>query len=193
MVNRPTLSKDLNSKAFREYYFLKEELVDFCKENGLQITGSKSELAERIATYLDTGEKYTTHNNKKKNVKIDNITLDTLIEENFVCSEKHRSFYKEHIGNNFSFNVTFQKWLKSNPGKSYKDSINAYYLILEEKKSNNKKVIDKQFEYNTYIRDFFEDNKGLSLNDAIKCWNYKKMNRGSHKYEKDDLKALKSL
>ena len=33
---------------------------------------------------------------------IEEITLDTIIEENFVCSEKHRAFYKEQIGNSFS-------------------------------------------------------------------------------------------
>jgi len=52
-------------------------------------------------------------------------------------------------------------------------------------------LLDSQFEYNTYIRDFFNDNKNLKLEDAIKCWNYKKKNKGSHKYEKDDLKVLK--
>lgn len=120
----------------------------------------------------------------------DEITLDTIIEENFVCSEKHRKFYKEHIGNNFSFNVSFQKWLKSSAGKTYQDSIDAYYQILEDKKKN-KTTIDKQFEYNTYVRDFFNDNKNKSLDEAIKWWKYKKSIKGHNKYEKDDLKALK--
>ena len=90
--------------------------------------------------------------------------------------EKHRAFFKERIGKSFSFNVLFQKWLKSNAGKTYKDSINAYYKILEDKK-NNKTTIDKQFEYNTYIRDFFNDNKDKTLDDAIKCWKYKNSSR----------------
>ena len=28
---------------------------------------------------------------------VDEITLDTRIEENFVCPKKHRAFYKEQI------------------------------------------------------------------------------------------------
>lgn len=87
---------------------------------------------------------------QKKAQIIGNITTDTEIEPNFVCSEKHRAFFKEHIGNGFSFNAAFQKWLKSNTGKTYADAITAYYRILEEKK-NGKTKIDKQFEYNTYI------------------------------------------
>lgn len=49
--------------------------------------------------------------------------LDTKIEQDFVCSEKHRAFFKQHIGKSFSFNVAFQKWLKSNSGRTYREAI----------------------------------------------------------------------
>ena len=189
MEERPNLDIKLDSKTFKEYYYLKEELIDFCRKNNLQTTGGKLELIERIANFLDTGERTYKNHNNKKTIITHEITLDTIIEGNFVCSEKHRAFYKEQIGNSFSFNVTFQKWLKSNAGKTYQDSIIAYYQILEDKKKN-KTTIDKQFEYNTYIRDFFKDNKDKSLEQAIKCWKYKKSLKGHNKYERDDLKAL---
>lgn len=189
MSERPNLDIKLDSKTFKDYYYLKEELIDFCRKNNLQTTGGKLELTERIANFLDTGERtYKSHTSRKTTI-INEITLDTIIEENFVCSEKHRAFYKEQIGNNFSFNVAFQKWLKTNSGKTYRDSIVAYYQILEDKKKN-KTTIDKQFEYNTYIRDFFNDNKDKSLEQAIKCWKYKKSLKGHNKYEKEDLKVL---
>ena len=191
MSERPNLDNSLDSKTFKEYYYLKEELVDFCRKNNLQTTGGKIELTERIAKFLETGERTYKSHNIRKNVIIDEITIHTIIEENFVCSEKHRAFYKEKIGNNFSFNVAFQKWLKSNSGKTYQDSINAYYQILEDKKKN-KTIIDKQFEYNTYIRDFFYDNKDKNLEQAITCWKYKKSLKGHNKYERDDLKILSS-
>ena len=186
---RPDLNNNLDSKTFMEYYYLKEELIDFCRKNNLQTTGGKLELTERIAHFLDTGERiYKTHTTRKNKI-IDEITPDTIIEENFVCSEQHRAFYKEQIGDRFTFNVAFQKWLKNNAGKTYQNSIDAYYQILENKK-NNKTIIDKQFEYNTYIRDFFNDNKDKSLEQAIKCWKYKKSLKGHNKYEKKDLEIL---
>ena len=191
MNQRPDLSNELDSKTFKDYYYLKEELMDFCRKNNLQTTGGKVELTERIAKFLDTGEKETKNHDSRRTKIVDEITLDTIIEENFVCSEKHRVFYKEIIGKNFSFNVLFQKWLKSNSGKTYKDSIDAYYQILEDKKKN-KTTIDKQFEYNTYIRDFFYDNKDKSLEQAIKCWKYKKSLKGHNKYERTDLIALEN-
>ena len=187
-MERPKLSIDLDSKTFKNYYYLKEELIDFCKKNHLQTTGSKLELNERIECFLETGTKITTKHKRKTQI-IDEITLDSIIEDNFICSNKHRKFFEKEIGKTFSFNVLFQKWLKNNQGKTYKESIEAYYKILETKK-NKKTDIDKQFEYNTYIRDFFKDNKDKKLQDAIKCWKYKKSIKGHNKYEKSDLKIL---
>ena len=189
MSERPDLDITLDGKTFREYYYLKEELVDFCRKHNLQAAGGKLELTDRIAEFLDTGKRSSATHIKRKSPSVGEIALDTVIESNFVCSEKHRAFYKEHIGKGFSFNVLFQKWLKSNAGKTYRESIDAYYQILEDKKKN-KTTIDRQFEYNTYIRDFFTDNKDKNLEQAIKCWKYKKSLKGHNKYEREDLKIL---
>lgn len=53
---RPPLTKALKSEDFKEYYFLKEELKDFCKKEGLKVSGRKNQLEERIIYYLDTGK-----------------------------------------------------------------------------------------------------------------------------------------
>lgn len=188
-MTRPILNKNLDSKTFRSFYFLKEELVDFCRKNGLPTSGGKVEITDRIAHFLDTGEIMPASRERTMTVQIGNIDLNTKIEPNFVCTEKHRAFFKEHIGATFSFNVALQKWLKSNTGKTYKEAIGAYYQILEEKKKGKTKI-DRQFEYNTYIRDFFADNQGKSLEDAIKCWKYKKQMRGDNRYERADFIAL---
>lgn len=191
MSERPELSRDISAEVFRNYYYLKEELVKFCRKYDLQTTGSKQELTDRIAYFLETGKKKSASSKRIQAESIGEITENTLIEANIVCSEKHRAFFKERIGKTFSFNVAFQKWLKSNAGKTYADAIQAYYAILEEKKKS-KTVIDKQFEYNTYIRDFFADNNGMSLENAIKCWKYKKSLKGHNRYEKTDLIALEN-
>jgi len=189
MSERPELNKKLDAATFRSFYYLKQELADFCKENGLPTSGSKIELTNRIAYFLDTGKVQNPSPRRISAVMIGTLTEDTVIEPNIVCSEKHRAFFCEKIGKSFSFNVPFQKWLKANAGKTYGDAIRAYYRILEEKKQT-KTEIGGQFEYNTYIRDFFADNPGKSLHDAIVCWNYKKGLPGHHRYEQSDLRAL---
>ena len=189
MSERPALSNKMKSEEFLEYYYLKEELVYFCRENGLPTSGGKAELTERIAYYLDTGKIKAQKTVRTQKPKITAITRDSIIESDLVCSEIHRAFFKCEIGESFSFNVAFQKWLRSNSGKTYADAIAAYKEIKSMKKPG-KKDIDKQFEYNTYVRDFFDDNKGASLADAIKCWKYKKSIKGSNRYERSDLTAL---
>lgn len=190
---RPDLDLKLSAGIFRQYYYLKEELVDFCRRNNLQATGSKSELSERIAVFLESGKRTRAEHKTRKTQSAGEIKPNNIIEENFVCSEKHRAFFKKQVGKTFSFNVAFQKWLKSNAGKTYADAITAYHQILQEKKSaKGKGEIEKQFEYNTYIRDFFAANKDKTLEQAIKCWKFKKSQKGHNKYEASDLAVLQT-
>ena len=189
LMGMPKLDKNLNAEEFKQYYFLKDELKDFCRLEGLKVSGSKHDLENRIIHYLKTGE-----NLKEPVIKeISNkhpykITLDSKLGENFRCSEDKREFFENKIGKSFKFKVKFRKWLKANPEKTYRDAIEAYHEIQNSKE---KTKIDKQFQYNQYIRDFFEDNDDRTLEDAIKCWNYKKSIKGHNRYEKCDLEALK--
>ena len=148
---RPQLTKDLKSAEFKEYYFLKEELKDFCKKEGLKVSGSKNQLEERIIYYLDTGKSLDnsrsienknnySKSNSNKATTYEEITLDSILGENFKCSEDKREFFEKEIGKGFKFKVKFQKWLKVNPDKTYQDAINAYY---ELQNSKEKTKIDK--------------------------------------------------
>ena len=42
MSERPVLSKNLNSATFMQYYYLKKELIEFCRESGLSTLGGKN-------------------------------------------------------------------------------------------------------------------------------------------------------
>ena len=182
------LTNDLTPDEFKQYYFLKEELKDFCRDEGLKVSGSKEDLEKRIIHYLATGEELSEAEVKRQSFeKSGEITLHSKLGENFRCSEDKRAFFEKHIGKGFKFKVKFQKWLKSNPDKTYQDAIVAYSDIQNSKE---KTEIGRQFQYNQYIRDFFEDNDDKSLDDAIICWKYKKSIKGHNKYEKSDLGAL---
>ena len=109
------------------------------------------------------------------------ISLDDVIPQDVLCSQELRAFFMEHIGKGFHFKAEFQDWLHNNAGKTYKEAVAAYHSI------EHPKEIKPQFEYNQYIRDFFADNKGATLKDAIRCWHWKKLQPGSHRYEKSDI------
>ena len=93
-MKRPILDRQLDSDTFRSFYYLKEELVCFCRENQLPVTGGKKELTERVAHYLDTGEAMAASPVENKRIaRIKTICEDDVIEHNIVCSELHRPFF----------------------------------------------------------------------------------------------------
>lgn len=188
-MTRPLLTKQLTPEEFKDYYFLKDELKEFCRQEGLKVSGNKEDLEKRILHYLSTGESLKESDIKYESKETSSeIKLDSKLGENFRFSEDKREFFKKEIGSSFKFKVKFQKWIKANPDKTYRDAIDAYFEIQNSKE---KTEIGKQFQYNQYIRDFFENNKEKSLNDAIKCWKYKKGLKGHNRYEDSDLSVLK--
>ena len=188
-MERPDLEKNMDADLFLSFYYLKEELIDFCRLNRLSTQGGKIEITDRIAHFLRTGERkqYTVKRAVQRKRTLSELSLNSIIEKNIKCSEVHRTFFKNQIGPTFRFNVRFQNWLKENSGKKYSDAIEAYQNILNDKTPTK---IDRQFEYNTYIRDFFDDNKNLNLQQAISCWKFKKSQPGHNKYEQRDLESL---
>ena len=188
-MDRPDLEKNMDADLFLSFYYLKEELIDFCRLNRLSTQGGKIEITDRIAHFLRTGERkqYTVKRAVQRKRTLSELSLNSIIEKNVKCSEVHRTFFKNQIGPTFRFNLRFQNWLKENSGKKYSDAIEAYQNILNDKTPTK---IDRQFEYNTYIRDFFDDNKNLNLQQAISCWKFKKSQPGHNKYEQRDLESL---
>lgn len=49
---RPKLNKELNAKVFRNYYYLKEEMINFCRINNIPCTGSKEDLSEKLRLFF---------------------------------------------------------------------------------------------------------------------------------------------
>jgi uncharacterized protein (DUF433 family) len=172
-------------------YYLKNDLIDLCKQYALPTSGSKENLLEYISNFIQN-KSVKKIKSKQKIVTNDfEPSLEKMIDIHYSNNEVHRRFFKENIGEHFKFNVQFMNWMEENKGKkTYHDAIEMYHKIALDKKSGKKTIIGKQFEYNQYTRDFFADNPDLSRADCITCWNYKKQHMGNHSYEKDDLKIL---
>ena len=56
MSERPDLNKELDGETFRSFYYLKEELVEFCRDNNLPVSGGKIELTDRIKEQISKGK-----------------------------------------------------------------------------------------------------------------------------------------
>ena len=184
---RPNLTKDISIGDFRDFYWLKQELQVFCRENGLSPSGSKAEITDRIEIFLQTGEIKKPIRKPKTNKKVvpqEDLSLNTVITENHRCSQHVRAFFKSVIPN-FHFSTFIQNYFKNNIGKTYRDAVDAWYEEEERMKDPSyKKRIGPQFEYNQFVRDFFSDvnNQGKSRKEAIEAWNEIKKLPGSNQY-----------
>ncbi|MEM7333106.1 MAG: DUF6434 domain-containing protein [Chloroflexota bacterium] len=197
MNQRPKLTKEISVADFRDFYWLKKELVEFCRAEGLSRQGGKLEIADRIESYLTTGRK---ESKPKKPKAISNfdwnnepLTVKTIITDNYKNSENVRTFFTAHIGNRFKFSVPFMNWMKGNHGKTLGDAIEAWHEINQNKKAKkDKKNIAPQFEYNRYIRDFLEDNPTATRAEAIEHWKIKRSMRGDNVYRKSDVENFRN-
>jgi hypothetical protein len=188
---RPVLNKQISIKDFNDFYWLKVELVDFCRKIGCSSSGGKIEIANRIAEYLETGKvvKRTTSKKKKLPKSTHPITEDTIIGIDYRAYKEKTEFLKSHIGKNFHFTIHLLDYFNENTGiKTYRDLINEYHKEQKLRKDPNYvSKIAPQFEYNTYIRDFMKNNPDKTRSDAIKYWKIKKSKPGNNKYSKNDV------
>ncbi len=192
-MDKPILDKEMSVEDFNDFYWLKKELVAFCRTIGLPSSGGKIEISNRIRTYLLTGEIVKQEKHKPKiQSKFDwaneVLTKDTLITDNYKNGANVRNFFIKEIGTHFKFNVIFMKWMKKHTGKTLGDAVEEYKRIEALKKDPNYlSEISPQFEYNRYMRAFLKDNPNLSSKDAMKFWKLKSVQRGATEYNPKDL------
>ena len=76
-------------------------------------------------------------NSRIKKAKQLPVSLDEEIVPNLVCSQELRAFFVEHLGSGFRYTVAFQRWLHENPGKTYRDALEAYKTLKQRKVSES--------------------------------------------------------
>ena len=185
---RPPLDNHISVEDFRAYYWLKEELVVFCREHHLSTAGSKIEITDRIAYYLEHGTAPATLKQKpisRASAKSDGpFALDQLIRANYRSDEEHRQFFERMIGPHFKFTTGFMRFCKENAGKqTYADAV-KWWLAEQTRKHDPdfKPEIAPQFEYNRFIQAYFEHNPNGTREEAIRLWKEIRSQPGDNVY-----------
>ena len=139
-MSRPDLNENISLTDFQNFYWLKQELIDFCIRNGMDTSDGKTEITDRIALFLSTGEVVKSRSKRnaisKSELDTSEINLNTVITINNKNSEKIRAYMIGQIGSHFRFNVEFVKWIKQNTGKTMKDAMEEWQKIHQLKKIN---------------------------------------------------------
>lgn len=191
-MERPPLTPQVSLQDFRDFYWLKEELVVFCRAQALSSRGGKLEIAKRIEQFLGK-EKISPEIIKNKKLvssfdwNVEELSLETIITDSYKNTEQVRRFFEQQLGRKFHFSVPFMNWMKKNVGSTLETALIVWKEFEVAKKSGKKTDIDPQFEYNRYIRDFMTNNPGVTLKTARRVWLAKRKLRGSKSYSPDDL------
>ena len=166
MPLRPELSLGLSESDFRRWYWLKSELLEFCRDNGVPSSGGKEAVASRIAARLANRDFEEVNKNPLSLQSNDIYTLSTVVCPGFKLSKKLREFFVLHIGEKFCFNQSLRDFFKSPNQRTLADAISIYRVSLKLPKQE----IAGQFEYNRHMRSFFESHPGATIHDARKAW-----------------------
>lgn len=168
MGNRPLLNESLSADTFRDFYWLKSELLVFCRKHGLGTVGTKAELAERIDIYLRTGQHHVVFKSRKQSAQMpDRFSLDSVIGEGWRCTRELRAFFVEYLGPGFRFNAVMRRFIHERPGHTLAEAIAAYQ---QDKVNPRHKEIGKQFEYNRFTREFWLKHPDATRADLTAAW-----------------------
>ena len=189
---RPSINDVTTGQELKKWYWLKEELVAYCKLQGISYAGGKFEILERISNILDK-KAVTTNKIKTTTSAFDwhssHLTLTTKITDSYKNTQNVRRFFTSKCGDQFHFSISFMAWMKKHVGKNLNAAVAEWKRLNKQQKDKNfKSIIPPHNQYNRYVRDFFGDNPNASLNDARTCWKLKRsLPLQFHKYEKTDL------
>ncbi len=178
MTDRPRLDSIISAEDFQAFYWLKEELLVFCRAHGLSTSGSKQVLSERIVSFLTRGSVPVQKSAAKPGSAVkmpEQFTRDMVIGSGWRCSQALRAFFLQEIGPQFHFNGVMRDFIRDGAGRTLQDAINVWEADRCQPKVE--KEIAPQFEYNRHFREYFKSHPGATREAAIAAWKVKKGQR----------------
>ena len=177
---RPSLSKSLSPDEFRQNYFDKRELTEFCRAEGIPTSGSKGDLNGRIEVYLRSGEIVKVEPVKRPTEpdSLTGLSLDKPVV-NYKSDPKTRLFFKKHIPGFTGFSALVQKDLKRRLAEGetliYRDLINLHKEFLQSKHRKDPEIVARvaheSCQFNQFQIDYKNDDSvGIKVHSVKEAW-----------------------
>lgn len=194
MTDRPDIAQCADAATFRQWYYLKSELVDFARANGLKTTGGKFDIADRIAYFLDHGVPPTeVKKSRKVTSKFDwhsaPLTRETVITDSYKNTQNMRRFMQAEIPG-YKFSIPFMDWMKANVGRTLADAVDVAKQIEAEKKAGKKQPDQPHNQYNAYTRAYFAHVPDGTQKELRRLWALRRTKPGPYVFSPEDLKLL---
>ena len=193
---RPDIETIQSGAELRRWYWRKAELIEQARRLELKTTSGKFVILDRIAHFLDTGERHFPGDAKIKPASRfdwhrEPLNRQTEITDSYKNTQNVRRFFKAAVGDDFKFNIAFMEWMRSNAGKTLGDACDAYRAMkASEQQPGYRTTIKDHNQFNQYTRDFLDDNPDLGMDDVRRIWALKiklPSETGRHVYDRSDL------
>jgi hypothetical protein len=166
-MQRPALSKTLSAAEFESWYWLKSELVSFCRSQGLGTGGSKEEMATRISAHLSFRPPPPHQAKRTATSKMpDEFELSSVIGSGWRCTQPLRRFFQSHVGTSFRFNEALRTYISTGSGRTLNEALAHYNQSI----SAGPRPIAKQFEFNNHMREYRTLHPGSTHAEAVSAW-----------------------
>lgn len=190
---RPDIAAIVSGAELKRWYWLKDELTAEARRRGLRTAGGKFAILDRIAHFLDTGEKAAPQDTPSKARSTFDwhsapLSPDTVITDSYRNSQNVRRFFKSQVGDGFKFTIGFMDWIRTHHGATLADAV-AEYLRMTA--AGERAPIRDHNQFNQYTVDFLKDQPGATMEEVRRVWALKRAlpsEDGRHVYERSDLK-----
>ncbi|EBA10644.1 DUF6434 domain-containing protein [Roseobacter sp. CCS2] len=195
MTNRPDIAQCQDAASFRQWYYLKQELVTYARSKGIKTTGGKFEIADRIAYFLDHGKaplevKQANRVTSKFDWHSEVLTPNTVITDSYKNTQNMRRFMQAAIPG-FKFSIPFMDWMKDNAGLTLANAVDAAKQIEADKKAGKKQPNQPHNQYNAYTRAYFAHVPDGTQKELRRLWALRRQQPGPYVFAPKDLDLLK--
>jgi hypothetical protein len=171
-MSKTPLTTKISPDDFWRIYWLKSELLEFCRTHKLSTQGGKIELAARIGEFLHTGKQLKPSKKPTPTAKMPTqLTRATVIGVGWRCSQALRLFFQAEIGKHFHFDQVMRDFIAQGTGKTLEEAITVW------QQPRQKTEIAPQFEYNRHTRAFYAANPNATRQEALTAWETHKAKR----------------
>lgn len=163
------LDRKLSADEFMAWYWLKDELFVFCRAHGIATSGSKPDLAQRIAQFLAGGKTDAVATVRRaRGAMPAEYTLQTRIGPGWTCSVALSQFFKQHCGKTFRFNAAMRDFIHQGEGKTLAQAVECYRASVAP--DAPAKPIAPQLEYNRFTREYYAKHPGATRAEVVQAW-----------------------
>jgi hypothetical protein len=169
---RPRLTRSLPLAEFERWYWLKDELIVFCRTHQLQTSGSKPELAARIVTLLEGGAPSHTRIARRVAIMPHTFHASTVIGDGWRCSPALGAYFRTVCGKRFRFNAAMRTFIHTGTGRTLREAAACYWQSVAS--GLPPKAIIPQNQYNQHTRDYHAKHPGATRAEVIAAWKAKR-------------------